>query len=95
VLDPLGWHSELVAHQGSLRFAIHKLGYRCLQILLERCANSENQGKHLCPLLVRVAHNGCLQCPVEAFHESVSREVVGCCPLELNATYFCQGLEKL
>jgi hypothetical protein len=32
------------------------------------CRSSLNQGKHLCPLLVRVAHDGCPQCPLEAFH---------------------------
>jgi hypothetical protein len=60
-----------------------------------RSSLKENRGKRLCPLLVHVVNDGCLQCPVEAFHESVSRGVVGCRPRELNATHFCQGLEKL
>jgi hypothetical protein len=51
--------------------------------------------KRLCPLLICVAQDGCLQCPMKAFHESVSRGVVGCRPRELNATHLGQGLEKL
>jgi hypothetical protein len=71
-------------------------GYRCLRDLSERCADSEeNQRKRLCPLLVRVSHDGCIQCPVEAFHEPASRWVAGCRPRELNATHLGQGLEKL
>jgi hypothetical protein len=48
-----------------------------------------------CPLLVCVAHDDCLQCSVEAFHESVSRGVMGSLPQELNATQLSQRLEKL
>jgi hypothetical protein len=44
---------------------------------------------------VRVAHDGCLQCPVEAFNESVSRGVVGGHPRDLNTTQLGQGLEEL
>jgi hypothetical protein len=74
-----GWYSEFVAHRGSLRIRRTQISYRCLQILLESCVDSEeNQGKRLCPMLIRVAHDGCLQCPAKAFHEPVSREVVGC-----------------
>jgi hypothetical protein len=42
-----------------------------------------------------MAHDGCLQSPVEAFHKSVGRGVVGGHPEELNATQTGQGLEKL
>jgi hypothetical protein len=67
-----------------------------MQVLVECRADSEdNQGKRLCSLLVRVAHDGCLQCPVKAFHEPVSRGVVGGRPRELNATHPGHRLEKL
>jgi hypothetical protein len=45
--------------------------------------------------LIRVAHNGRFQSPVEAFQESVSCGVVGGCPREFNATLPGEGLEKL
>jgi hypothetical protein len=38
-------------------------------------------------LLVHVAHDGCLQCLVEVFHEPVSCGVAGCHPRELDATH--------
>jgi hypothetical protein len=60
-----------------------------------RVDSEENQGKRLCPLLVRVAYYGYPQCPVEAFHKYVSRGMVGGRPRELNATQPGQGLEKL
>jgi hypothetical protein len=41
-----------------------------------------------------VAHNGCLQHPVEAFHESVSCGVVGGYPQEQNATQVDLGVEE-
>jgi hypothetical protein len=60
------------------------------------CADSEeNKGKRLCPVLVRVAYDGCLQYPVEPFHESISCGLVGSCPRELNATQLGQGVEEL
>jgi hypothetical protein len=46
-------------------------------------------------VLVRVAYDECLQCPLEAFHESVSRGVVGGCSRDLNSKQSGQGLEKL
>jgi hypothetical protein len=65
-------------------------------MLFERRVDSEkNQSKRLCPLLVRVAHDGCLQCLVEAFYESVSGRIVSGRLRELNATHPSQGLEKL
>jgi hypothetical protein len=53
------------------------------------------QGKLLCPLLVCVAHDDCLQRSVEAFHESFSCGVVGGRPRDLNVTQPGQGLEEL
>jgi hypothetical protein len=41
--------------------------------------SEENQGKCLFPVLVHVAHDGCLQHLLEAFHESVSCKVVDSC----------------
>jgi hypothetical protein len=52
-------------------------------------------GKHLCPLLVHMAYDGCLQRLVEAFHESFSCGVVSNCPRELDATQLGQGEEEL
>jgi hypothetical protein len=50
-------------------------------VCFELCADSEvKQGKLLCPLLVCVAHDGCLQRPVEAFHEIVRCWMVSGCP---------------
>jgi hypothetical protein len=46
----------------------------------------------LCPLLVRVAYDVCLQRPV---HKSVSCGVVGRCPRELDATQLGHGVEEL
>jgi hypothetical protein len=42
-----------------------------------------------------VAHDGCLQHPVEAFHETVGCWNVGGCLGKLNSTHFGQGVEEL
>jgi hypothetical protein len=60
-----------------------------------RADSEENQGKRLRSLLVHMTHDGCLQYLVEAFHESISRGVVGGCLRELNTTQPGQELEKL
>jgi hypothetical protein len=67
-----------------------------MQVLSEcRADYEENQGKRLCPLLLRVGHDGYVQCPVEIFHEFVMCVVVGGRPREMNAIQPRQGLENL
>jgi hypothetical protein len=39
-----------------------------------------------------VTHDGCLQRPVEAFHESVGCGMVGGCPGKLNSAQSGQGV---
>jgi hypothetical protein len=53
-----------------------------------------NQWKRLCPLLVSVAHGGCLQRPVEAFHQTTGCRMVGGCPGELNSTHSGQEVDE-
>jgi hypothetical protein len=57
--------------------------------------SKENQGKCLSPLLVCVAHDGCLQFLVEVFHKCVGRRLVDSHLQKLNATHPGQELEKL
>jgi hypothetical protein len=59
------------------------------------CGFLGEPGEAPLPLLIRVSHDDCFQCPVETFHEPVSRGVLGGRPRELNATLPGQGLEKL
>jgi hypothetical protein len=42
-----------------------------------------------------VAHDGCLQHPVVAFHKTVGCGMVGGCQGKLNSTHFGQGVEEL
>jgi hypothetical protein len=83
LVDTFGQQSELVARR--TRPQLLQSFFEC------RADSRENQGKRFCPVLVRVAQDGCLQCPVEGLHESVSTGVVGGRPRELNATcmYVC------
>jgi hypothetical protein len=46
-------------------------------------------------MLVRMAHDGGLQGPVEAFHESVGCGLIRGCSNKLNAAEFGQGVEEL
>jgi hypothetical protein len=57
--------------------------------------SEEKQGKHLCPLLVHMAYDGCLQHLVEAFHESFNCRVVSNWPRELDDTQLGPGAEEL
>jgi hypothetical protein len=67
-----------------------------MQIRFEWGADAgKNQGKRLSPLLVCMAHDGGLQGPVEAFHESVGCEIISGCPRKLNATKLGQVVEEL
>jgi hypothetical protein len=67
-----------------------------LQVCFKECADAEeNQEKRLFPLLVCMTHDGCLQRPVEAFHESVGCGMVGGCPEKLNSAQSGQGVEEL
>jgi hypothetical protein len=73
-----------------------ELCYRRLQIRFKRGVGSEeNQGKHLSPLLVCVAHDDFLQCPVEASHKSVDCRVMSGCAQNLNPTKFGHGIGEL
>jgi hypothetical protein len=85
-MDPLVRQSELVARRvflGARRTRAQLSGFR--REPMEATLST----------VVRVADDGCLQCPVETFHEFVSRGVVGGGPRDLNATHPGQGLEKL
>jgi hypothetical protein len=42
-----------------------------------------------------VTHDGCLQRPAEAFHESVGCGMVGGCLAKLNSAQSGQGVEQL
>jgi hypothetical protein len=42
--------------------------------LNDNADSEENQGKRICPMLVCVAHDGCLQCPLAAGWWAVVRE---------------------
>jgi hypothetical protein len=42
-----------------------------------------------------MAHDGGLQGPVEAFHESVGCWMISSCPRKVNATELDQGVEEL
>jgi hypothetical protein len=67
-----------------------------LQVCFERCTDSEeNQGTRLCPLFICVAHDGCLQRPVNAFHETIGCWMVGGSPGKLNSSHFGQRVEEL
>jgi hypothetical protein len=67
-----------------------------LQIRFKCCADVEkNQGKRFSPMFARMAHDGGLQCPVEAFHESVGCGMMSGCPGNVNATGLDQVVEEL
>ena len=46
-------------------------------------------------LLVRMAHDGGLQCSVQTFHEAVSCGVVGGHPAEVDTTHLRQAVEEM
>jgi hypothetical protein len=77
-------------------FSIHELSWWCLLNRFEWRTDAEkNEGKLLSPLLLCMAHDGDLQGPVEAFHESISCRMVSGCPGKVNAREFVQGIEGL
>jgi hypothetical protein len=53
------------------------------------------KGGAYCPIMVCMAHDGCLKRPVQVFHESFGYGVVGGCSCELNATLSGEGTKEL